>query len=102
MSTERTEDFGWIVDLSWHGMQQGESEIVTTEEKKKENKCSQHLGTWNAEILCSQRSFYHSASIGGWLFSVSIFVDLVVAWRDGSKLQRAKMLSIGKISQPAP
>lgn len=49
MSTERTEDFGWIVDLSWHGMQQGESEIVTTDEKKKENKCSQHLGTSNAE-----------------------------------------------------
>lgn len=36
MSTERTEAFGWIVDLSWHGMQQGESEVVTTEEKKKE------------------------------------------------------------------
>lgn len=37
-STERTEDFGWIVDLSWHGMQRGESAAVTTEEKKKENK----------------------------------------------------------------
>lgn len=59
-------------------MQRGESEVVTTEEKK-ENKCSEHLGTSNAEILCSQRLFHRSASIDGWLVSVSIFADVVVA-----------------------
>ena len=32
-STERTEDFSLAVDLSWHGMRQGESGVVTTEEK---------------------------------------------------------------------
>ena len=47
MSTERTEDFSWIVDLSWHGMQQGESQVVTTEEKKRKKTANtSKLQTW--------------------------------------------------------
>lgn len=49
-STERAEDFSWIVDLSWHGMQQGEPEVVTTEEKEEKEKQAQQntskLQTW--------------------------------------------------------
>ena len=56
MSTERTEDFSWIVDLSWHGMQQGESEVVTTEEKKRKKTSAANtskLQTRKGEILFS-------------------------------------------------
>lgn len=54
MLTERTEDFSWIVDLSWHGMRPGESEIVTTEEKKRTKTSAastSKLRTWRGEIF---------------------------------------------------
>lgn len=63
MSTERTEDLSWIVDLSWHGMRQGEPEVVTTEEKERKKTSAANtskLQTWKAgvDFFCLANNYF--------------------------------------------
>lgn len=62
-STERTEDFSWIVDLSWHGMYSGASRRLWRLKKRRERQEAQRT-PW--KILFSQFLFYfhHLAFVG--------------------------------------